>query len=155
MDPTSGTKHKKLRLNYIIYPQFQLKLIVFNILFIMIAFMIAGLQMFRSFNHFKELGASLKLPPDHIFYQYIDYQYYSCLGNILFAALISVILTTAMTIYLSYKLAGPIVRLRGFFKKIAEGEPVTEIKFRDKDYFSDLPEHVNRALAKITEKEPK
>lgn len=53
------------------------------------------------------------------------------------------------TISLTHKMAGPIVRLRGHIRSISEGEDVAPLKFRDGDFFDDLPEMFNRMMERL------
>lgn len=54
----------------------------------------------------------------------------------------------------SNRFAGPIYRLRTVLKKLANGERVGPIKFRDDDYWQDLADDFNRALERLQGPEP-
>lgn len=58
---------------------------------------------------------------------------------------------------LSHRFVGPIIRLRGALRRLAAGEEVQPIKFRDKDFWQDLADDFNQAAKRVpaaTEPEP-
>ncbi len=50
------------------------------------------------------------------------------------------------TISLTHRMAGPIVRLRSHVRSLAAGEEVPPLKFRDGDFFTDLPPLFNEMV---------
>jgi hypothetical protein len=132
----------------LIYPRFQVTLLTLNMTIILVGFILIGYQNIRLFSHLKEMGTASNLPPDHAYFKFIDYQTHTMLtyAAVIFAVVI--VLSTLASLWLSHKVAGPIVRMKGFFKSLAESESpqASELKFRKGDFFSDLPELVNEAL---------
>lgn len=55
------------------------------------------------------------------------------------------------TISLTHRMAGPIVRLRGHIRALSEGSEAGPLKFRDGDFFGDLPDMFNDMVAKLRE----
>lgn len=53
------------------------------------------------------------------------------------------------TISLTHRMAGPIVRLRGHIRAIADGKDVAPLKFRDGDFFGDVPPMFNEMMDKV------
>ena len=53
------------------------------------------------------------------------------------------------TVALTHRMAGPIVRLRGHIRSVAEGEEVGPLKFRDGDFFDDVPALFNEMVAAL------
>ena len=53
----------------------------------------------------------------------------------------------------SNRFAGPLVRLRGAMARLARGEKVKPIRFRDGDYWQEFAEEFNRLLARIQQYE--
>lgn len=53
------------------------------------------------------------------------------------------------TVSLTHRMAGPIVRLRGHIRSIADGKEVGPLKFRDGDFFSDVPAMFNEMMEKV------
>ncbi|MFK7819030.1 MAG: hypothetical protein AB8G99_09940 [Planctomycetaceae bacterium] len=54
------------------------------------------------------------------------------------------------TVALTHRMAGPIVRLRGHIRSISDGEDVPPLKFRDGDFFSDVPDMFNNMMDVVT-----
>jgi len=54
------------------------------------------------------------------------------------------------TIKLSHRFAGPIYRLRGTIRSLAEGNPPKRLKFRDFDFWHGLAEDFNRMVDQLT-----
>jgi len=54
------------------------------------------------------------------------------------------------TIKLSHRFAGPIYRLRGTIRSLAEGNPPKRLKFRDFDFWQGLAEDFNRMVDQLT-----
>lgn len=59
------------------------------------------------------------------------------------------------SIKVSNRFAGPIYRLRNELKRRESGEVVGPIKFREGDYYSDLPASINTLIAQIDDLEAK
>ncbi len=53
------------------------------------------------------------------------------------------------TISLTHRMAGPIVRLRGHVRALTRGDDVAPLKFRDGDFFDDLPAMFNQMVEKL------
>lgn len=53
------------------------------------------------------------------------------------------------TVSLTHRMAGPIVRLRGHIRAISEGSDVAPLKFRDGDFFTDLPPMFNEMMENV------
>jgi hypothetical protein len=53
------------------------------------------------------------------------------------------------TVKVSHRFAGPITRLKGALKSLADGEPVPTLKFREDDYWSELAADFNRIAARV------
>ena len=53
------------------------------------------------------------------------------------------------SIKLSHRVAGPMVRLRREFQNLAAGKFVAPVRFRDKDFFHEVAEDFNKAVARI------
>ena len=61
-----------------------------------------------------------------------------------------VVFSTLFTLYLSHRMAGPMVKLRAYFRAMREGtDPLPELTFRDYDFLSDIPPLINDAIAAL------
>ncbi len=143
-------KRPRIRSNLLVYPQFQMALILVNILISILTFGINLFQTSRAFDRFYELGHSIQLAPDHAFFKLIELQGNRVYSYMIWSFLIAIGISCLMMTLLSHRLAGPIVRLRSYFRDIAaKGKIQSELKFREGDFFSDLPEAINSALKEI------
>lgn len=135
-------KRKVLLIN----PNFQLKflrnLVYLNVL-VCSAFYCAQLYFFWQS---REMGRGISLPPDHIFFQFIDEQQramtWMSVGTICFVSM----LICGFGLLYSHRIAGPIYRLQKYLKGRAEGLETGHLKFRDNDYFPELAEAVNNFI---------
>ena len=59
----------------------------------------------------------------------------------------ALIIGIPLTLYFSHKAVGPIYRLKTYLDDLKNG-PFYPLKFRDGDYFSELPEKLNSILDK-------
>ncbi|MEQ8211693.1 MAG: hypothetical protein RH917_17960 [Lacipirellulaceae bacterium] len=74
------------------------------------------------------------------------------LTNFSLYALTFVVLLPALLLdsfRLSNRIVGPVDRLRSTIKTLARGEAVPPLKFRQRDYWQDIPEDFNRLLARL------
>ena len=53
------------------------------------------------------------------------------------------------TVKLSHRFAGPVVRLKDSLKKLADGQAVAPLKFRENDFWRELSEDFNRAADRV------
>jgi hypothetical protein len=136
----------------LIYPRFQIKLILANIALIIGVILAIGFQVNRSFLHLKEVGDKVGLAPNHPYYEFIKYQNQIINHNLFYAFVISAIISTLIMFYYSHRVAGPIVRLIGFFKDIKNGGELKPLSFRKDDYFTELTLEVNSALDSLNSK---
>lgn len=143
----------KKRFRWLIYPKFQMTLILANIGLVSLCMLVFGLELLRTFNNLKDIGRNINLPANHAFFNFIDWQLNSILLTLSAAYLLAVGFSTLATLIISHRLAGPIVRMRGYFQEIAKtGHIEKRLSFRKKDFFNDLPEDINQALDKVSNK---
>ncbi|MGK5083201.1 hypothetical protein WDW37_07825 [Bdellovibrionota bacterium FG-1] len=147
----SETKKKALRGHWLIYPKFQLGLIGVNALVMAGAMALVAYQFHRSMQKLKEMGRVAGLTEGHAYFRFLDLQSTTISSYIGIAFVVAFCLSLVLTLVFSHRLAGPIVRLKGFFRAISEGkEPVQySVKFRQGDFFGDLPPLVNSAINKM------
>ncbi len=55
------------------------------------------------------------------------------------------------TLKLSNRFAGPILRLKQSIRKLADGEQVKDLKFRDNDFWRELSDDFNRVAHRVNE----
>lgn len=146
--PTGAALRKKR--NLLIYPKFQLTLLAVQTGVLLLTLGMVALQSWRSVDHLRQLGESAALAPTHPYFRFLDMHAQSLLSFLGVAFVVAVIVTSLISLVLSHRLAGPIIRLRGYFRELSETGKIThELKFRQGDFFAEVPELVNQALKKV------
>jgi hypothetical protein len=138
----------KLRKNYFIYPKFQTVFLLLNILINALFFTFIFARTDQFFARMSESGVSEGLAKNHPYFQFIDSQRSYLLDEFFFSFIICTIISSIISLVLSHRLAGPFVRLTKFLKRVSEGEEYKNFKFRQHDYFQDLPEYLNKIFEK-------
>ncbi|MBL7663763.1 MAG: hypothetical protein JNM93_01425 [Bacteriovoracaceae bacterium] len=137
---------------FIIYPKFQMKLLSFNLAIVLIGFGCISYRIWSSFHDLEKIGTNANLPADHIFFKFLDHQLHELFfPDLLITFLIVIVFTSLVTLRLSQKLAGPILRMKTYFESIEKnpGEAKHQLKFREGDFFDDLPEVINKAHSRL------
>jgi hypothetical protein len=145
-------KNRRYARNWLIHPAFQLPLVIFNLCvigIILIIFWVTGQDVIRELEPAAQLsGMEVDL------YRKI-LSYHSSHLHLLFgvAAAVSMILSSFVVLYYTHRMAGPIVAMRHYFRKIKEGvEPMPTLHFRDHDFLMDIPPLVNDAIAALVDR---
>lgn len=60
--------------------------------------------------------------------------------------LIYLVITLFISIFLSHRIAGPLMKLRNVFRDFSEGKAVERVRFRKSDHFHDLADDFNRII---------
>ena len=69
------------------------------------------------------------------------------LNTILLIFVISSCIAAILTLLLTHRMAGPMIRLKHYFQKIQEtGQVKEKLCFRRDDYFSEVPDVINDSL---------
>jgi hypothetical protein len=139
----------KGRRRLLIYPSFQLTLVAINFALLIGAFAAIAIQASRSYAKLREMGASMQLPSDDAYYKFIEFQANTLYGYLAVALVLVFVLSGFLTLFISHRLAGPLIRLRRQFEHMAETGKIEKISFRKGDFFSDLPPIMNRALERL------
>lgn len=136
-----------------IYRRFQFTLVALNAGLITFLFAVFLLFQWRSYAKLVQMGEQAHLSANHPFFQLLELQMGSTRFYMSVAYGVALVLGCFLTLVASHKLAGPIVRMKGFFTRIANQGKVTEkISFRRGDFFRELPAEINRALEAIARK---
>ncbi len=143
-------KSFKWRTKFIIYPQFQIPLLILDVAIISSFFLACLFSVNRSYAYLKNEGVKIGLTSGHSYFDFLNQQANLVYHSIFISFVICLLVSLLFTVIISQRLAGPIVRLRQFFGEIAKGEnsDIT-LSFRKGDFFPDLPEMINRALQKL------
>ena len=154
INSNDSPRKKSIRLMYLIYPKFQLTLIGLYSLLLAGIFGSIVYQLKASISRLEHLATQAHLPTNHPFFNFVNEESALLQQNVGLTLIAGLVLMTIVTIYVSHKLAGPIVRMKSYFSRLASNpiRPFMVLKFRNGDFFSDLPEKVNQALDKISAK---
>jgi len=141
-------KNRKLS-NFIIYPKFQLALVAINLIINGLTLLIIRMKIMEAMDYLKNLGRDIQLRPEHPFFQFIDRSERIILLNLNFSFLISMLLVTFISIYLSHKIVGPIYNIKRYFFELSKNGWSRPITFRKGDFCHDLPPVINHAIDKL------
>ena len=137
---------KKIRWNLLIYPRFQISLLLLNLVNTLAQLLVVAFLFFQSMNKLSSMGKAAQLPEGHAYFQFLSLHETTILKYLLCAGIIGGIFSTIFNLILTHKISGPIIRLKSHLKEIAEGKKVESLKFRKGDFFTDLPKLVNDAF---------
>ncbi len=155
MEAKAPVKPKPWRVKYIINPKFQFFMICFALLQSFVAIGILFALNAHFFERFKSMGIHAGIPPNHIYFQFLyEQQVYFTNAVLVVSGLIGVFIMLSMTL-ISHRIAGPLYRLSRHMQEIAEGKKISEIRFRQKDFFAEIAEIFNLMVLKINEDEAK
>ncbi|MBF0207709.1 MAG: hypothetical protein HQK53_12545 [Oligoflexia bacterium] len=147
-------KQKKFsRRNILPYPRFQLTLAGVNILITLAILEMVYFQIFQAYDYIRSMGVMSNLDSKHPYLKFVNLQQKYINDFILTACIISILLTLIINIYISFKLVGPMVRLSKYFEKMEKEKDITELHFREGDFFPNLPDQINRAISAILTEE--
>ena len=136
----------KKRIRWMIYPKFQLTLVVINLLLFLAFLSYFFYQVYSSFQYMNELGLKADLAADHPYFRYLGFQKELLFKELTYSSLIFAVLSVVFTILLSHRLAGPMFSLRQFLEEYCQFRTKRPLSFRKNDFFQEIPDLVNRAI---------
>ena len=96
------------------------------------------------FWQLKKLGLDIKLPPDHIYFRFLEGQSLKMLLIFLVCSVLTILFVLIIGLILSHKIAGPIHNMKVFFQDKIELKAREKLAFRKGDFFLELPPIVNK-----------
>lgn len=148
------TRHpqRKLR-NFLIYPRFQLSLVFTQALLLGVLYLIASWGVDTAFEKLRDSGVQSGFHPGHPYFAFVEHQKALVLKYFSIAITACAVIYGCVSIVISHRVAGPLVRLRRIFKEMSEQgwSAVTPVHFRKGDFFRDLPEELNRAMTRLAQ----
>ncbi len=144
-----------LRRGYLVYPKFQVPLILVNVSINWAILCIFGYHLLRSFRSLREMGVEANLPVGHPYFKFVDYHAFTLYSNLQYGLILGAIGSICLTLFLSHRLAGPIVRLKSYLETVKETGKITRLQFRKSDFFSDLAPLVNETLENVKDRDLK
>src|SRR5262245_30872291 len=106
------------RYKLLIYPKFQITLIVVNLLVTLAILAFITWQINGVLINLMDIRQTANFPKDHIYYQFINWQLTEIYSFMATAFFFAIVLSSLTTLYISHKLVGPLGRLRDYFKGI-------------------------------------
>ncbi len=137
------------RARLLIYPKFQIALLAFNWLILLGAFGSIWLQIQNITSRFHAFGTEAQLGVGHGYFAFIEMQSRMLYMHLLVAFGTAAILTTALTLVISHRLAGPLARMKHHFEKTADSGRFKPIHFRTDDFLSEMAPAINEAFRSV------
>lgn len=152
LDPDYFSQAKRPRLfrfNLIIFPRFQLILVGANLSIMLLVSGITWIQMSRALSELRAVGGLAGVDAEY-YRKFLEYNASNLQWSLFIALAVGVVVSTGLTLLISHRFSGPLVRLRGYFTSISKGAtPIPRLKFRRGDFMGDLPPIVNQAMDRI------
>jgi len=146
---SANQRPSMFRRKILIYPKFQLSLVAVNVV-TMIA--VLGAIEYQILSSIQEVssGQDNTLSPKFLYNRFIEYQMSVLYSGLALYLVIAFVVSCFVTLIISHRLAGPMVRMQKYFKQMEESGKIEQpLKFRDGDFLKELPEAVNRGLDSI------
>lgn len=108
----------------------------------------------KYFGELNQMVGQIPLDPDHPYLQLLHLREHQ-LEIYLFSALtLGIALSAVLNLYISQRVAGSLLGVKNYFEEIERtGElPRRPLRFRNDDFFQELPGIMNNALKKLTQK---
>lgn len=139
----------KKRYQFLVYPRFQLLMVGIQLIVLACSLIPLGMVLMRSFDVLERTAVTSGLAPNHGIFHFLSVQKQLILTSALWPLIAGIVVNLVVTVWLSDKLVGPIVRLKREFTEMENTGQLREVEFRKGDFFTDLPPVVNRALKRI------
>jgi hypothetical protein len=134
-----------LRKVLLINKKFQYSVIAWFFFFSLILITIFYGSIWYFFNQLTAEAVSIGLPPDHVFFLFVDDQKSIMNKIFLFSCFFSFVTISFGGLYISNKVAGPIYRFTRHLKTNSI-QNAKALKFRNGDYFIELQEAFNEFI---------
>jgi hypothetical protein len=141
-------KLKNDRKSFLIHPRFQMTFLGFMFLVFLTTIFEVYLAHLYFFRKFYQLGHSMQLDPNHVFFKFIQQEQTSM--NWVFICLSAMMLVSLLIcgLIFSHKIAGPLHRLKTHLQNTVQSGQTKTFHFRKGDFFQDLAEAYNQYLQK-------
>lgn len=140
--------NRKIR-KFLINPKFQIAFLTINVVLSVSFSLVFWLAVKKSFSEFKEMGRSAALPPNHVFFTFIEKQESNLNMTMLFAFLLIFSIGLLFSLWFSHRIAGPIHRLCNALEEMQKNKKLKAITFRKNDFFLEIPEAFNNMTTEV------
>lgn len=138
------------RRKILIYPKFQLSLMAVNIVTMLAVFAAIQFQILSSVGEIQSMGEDSPVSTKQLYNRFIEYQMSVIYSGLVLYLGIGFILSCGFTLFISHRLAGPLVRMKHYFDEMEKSGKIDDsLKFRKGDFLQELPEAINRGLKSI------
>jgi hypothetical protein len=136
--------NKILGKQFLINPDFQYKFMLSLSFASIISMSVLYAAQTYFFQYFLNKAQGADLPPNHVFYHLLQEQQH-VMGQIF---LVSAVLVGSILfvwgLFYSHRIAGPMFRINRDLREAAlNGQSLSSLKTRDKDFFKEVPEAIN------------
>ncbi len=136
---------KKLfhRKKYLINPKFQLTLIGYITLLLVVVIGILWGANTYFFNFFWGIGKNAHLSQNHVYFQFLKDEHILMNRIFLYVSFSVALLMGTFGFFISHKIAGPIYKFCEHIKNYKKTGKFIEVKFRKGDFFHELADAYN------------
>lgn len=138
-----------MRRKYLIYPKFQLTLMIMNSLVMIFVYVTTYLGVKIGYNQLHDEGKINHISQDSSYYSFIDSQSQLMYEHLFICFIVGLVISNLGLLFTSHKVVGPIYRLMKILNEIEQSGTIKPVAFRKDDFFQELTEVVNRTLNKI------
>jgi sensor histidine kinase YesM len=128
---------------FIINSKLQYRFLGFSLLLSFVSASLFYLATLYLFWKFEQTGYEVGLPAGHIFFRFIGNQRNFMSVLLLVASPIIIFVTCYVGIKFSHRVAGPIYQMTKHLKELNNSAELTEVTFRENDYFIELQDEFN------------
>ena len=134
------------RRNFLINPNFQLKISGWFLLLAIINILIFYGCVYSFFDIFYQKGLEIGLPKNHVFFMFIEDQINQM--NIIFiiSSLITLTFLLISGILISHRIAGPMFRFTRHLTELSGHGNFSKVNFRKGDYFCEVADAFNKVV---------
>ena len=144
---------KNQRKVYLINPKFQLKVTSYFIFLAIINILVFYGCVYYFFDIFHSKGIEIGLPENHVFFMFIEDQITRMTSIFVVMAILTVLILLIAGVLISHRIAGPMYRLNMDLRGMAEKKELKSLKFREKDFFQEIPEAFNLVVDSFEKKD--
>jgi hypothetical protein len=144
--PTAPKRFSRKKL--IVFPKFQLPLLAINLVTLGVVSLILWVGMENTISDLRP-AAGLSALEAQTYRHYLNYEVRSFEWTLVLGLGTGLILSTFLTLLITHRFSGPLVRMRNYFRALGEGEECSRLEFRDGDYLREFPPLINDAINRV------
>jgi methyl-accepting chemotaxis protein len=137
------------RKTYLINPRFQWRFIGFMAAVSLLAIAVLFVSNILFFRDMEQAALSVGLTTDNPYFDFLNEQKSALYRLYFLVSAVAFVLMVGLGILYSHRIAGPLHNLGNKMQRIANGEDLSEVKFRRNDQFRDLAESFNAMIARL------